>query len=80
MCKWWGDLFFQWAWETVERKTTGENNSDFLFLFGGGGYWHVIHRIKLVVHGIELRIEEKNSTVMGSRNIMIMSLLSAEPD
>jgi len=25
-------------------------------------------------------IEEKNSTVMGSRNIMIMPLLSAEPD
>lgn len=46
----------------------------------GGQNWHVIHRIKLLVHGIELIIGGKNSTVMGSRNIMIKLPLSAEPD
>lgn len=30
-----GDLFSQWAWETVGRKICDENNSDDLFSFGG---------------------------------------------
>lgn len=44
-----------------------------------GGDWHSIHRMKLV-NGIELGMEEKSSTGMGTRNTTIKPPLSVEPE